>query len=73
MFLGDMACQGGFGGEVCGGAGLPLAFCHAFDQVDGFQVFLEVRAGGEGGAAYGAARHQPLAGSGRAGCADSRE
>ena len=73
VFFGDVAHQSGFGGEVSGGAGLPQAFGYAFDEVDGFQVFLEVGAGGEGGATDGAAGHEPLAGAGGWGGGDGLE
>ena len=68
MLLGDVACQGCFGGEVRGVAVLPVAFRDAFGEVDGLEVFFEICAGGEGCAADGAAGHEPLAGAGRAGC-----
>ncbi len=71
MFLGDVACEGGFGGECCRVAGLPGTLGHALDEVDCFQVLFEIGRRGEGCAAHSAARHEPLAGAGCGRCRNS--
>jgi hypothetical protein len=68
MLFRNVACQGGFRGEIGRVACLPSTFGHAFGQMDCFEMFLQVGGGAECCAAYSAAWHEPLTGPRRAGC-----
>ena len=60
MFLGDVACQGGFGGER-GSTASPRAGRGTFRSVNGFEMFAEVACGGKRGATGVTAGHYPCA------------
>ena len=59
MFLRNVARECRFGSE-CRRAGCPAARCGAFESVHGLEVLFEVGGRGKGGAACGAAGHEPL-------------
>ena len=60
MFLGDVACQSGFGGEG-GSTASPRAGSGTFRSVNGFEMFAEVACRGKCGATGVTAGHYPFA------------
>lgn len=63
MFLRDVAGERRFRGKIGRLALLPLAFGHSFDQVYGFDMFLQVGPRRKAGTTDGATGHDPLAGT----------